>query len=188
MRGRWALSLVALAFIAGCSAEQTASTSGVPSRTPGTSKAKVHPISAVANECSRRQLRLRITSNGQGLRSAYTSLAFHNRSTRACQLRGFARVELTDDGMRTLPTRLRKDRTQPFSPVLLQPHGAAVFSVISNNFSRSAPNPCPTAAGMRIWAPHQRRPWTLSVTRAYCDRGLVRLTPFEPPNRNNVTH
>lgn len=162
------------------------SASAVPTGpVPPAAAAGVMPASA---PCRGPQLKLSTAGGDAGAGNRVTILGVQNLGAQPCSLTGYPAVALQDAQGRAL-TSVRTDQNpgsyfragQPPTPVELAPQGQAFFDLAWSAIPNEArgERTCPTAARIRVTAPGDTSPVTLSQSFNPCG-GRIQVSPFRP--------
>lgn len=130
---------------------------------------------------------------GAALGNRHGTLVVRNRSQRACTVRGYPGLRLTDAHRKPQPTRVERGPTY-FQPdrgpqaVLLVPEALAVADVawsIEPRPSEPQREACePISAWIDVTMPGQRKSWTLRFDESACDHGHLFATALRAPPKH----
>ncbi len=142
----------------------------------------------VAAPCRGPQLKLSADGGDAGAGNRVSILGVQNVGTQACSLTGYPTVVLQDRQGRNL-TAVRADQTlgsyfrqgQAPTPVELAPQTKAFFDITWNVVPNegNGETTCPSAARIRMMAPGDTSPVTLTQAFTPCG-GRIRVSPFRP--------
>ncbi|NBB52183.1 DUF4232 domain-containing protein [Rhizobium sp. CRIBSB] len=139
-----------------------------------------------ARPCRGPQLKLDMESGDAGAGNRVAVIGVQNISTRVCTLTGYPTVTLMDGQGRALSTvRAEQGPGNYFrtnagpTQVLLAPQGKAFFDLAWNVVPHEGDGEtvCPTAARVKMTAPGDTSPSTLTLGTTPCG-GRVRVSPF----------
>jgi len=156
-------------------------TGPVPPATPG-------GVLAASAPCRGPQLKLSLAGGDAGAGHRVSILGVQNLGAQTCSLTGYPVVALQDAQGRVLAA-VRTEQNpgsyfragQPPAPVELAPQGQAFFDLAWSAIPNEGrgERTCPTAARIRMTAPGDTSPVTLSQSFSPCG-GRIQVSPFRP--------
>jgi len=137
--------------------------------------------------CRGPQLRLSAEGGDAGAGNRVSIVGVQNVGARTCSLTGYPTVTLQDGKGGPLPTRAEQSLGDYFRPgqipppVELAPQGRAYFDVAWSALPDEGrgERTCPSAGSIRMTAPGDTSPVTLTQSLAPCG-GRIRVSPFRP--------
>ncbi|SFS50566.1 DUF4232 domain-containing protein [Brevundimonas viscosa] len=145
-------------------------------------------VPASAPPCRGPQLRLSNEGGDAGAGNRVANIGLQNVGTQPCSLTGYPTVTLQDAQGRNL-TAVRSEQAtgsyftpgQPPAPVVLAPQARAAFELAWSAIPDEAQGErtCPNAARVRVLAPGDTSPASLTMNLAPCG-GRVKVSPIRP--------
>lgn len=181
---------IGVAVLERCSRPSSSTTPTGPAPAPG--GGGIVPAMAA---CRGPQLKLSNDGGDAGAGNRVAEIGVQNVGSQPCMLNGFPTVTLQDAGGRVLSSvRAEKSlgsyftQSQPPAPVVLASQGKALFGLAWNVVPHEAQGEtvCPSAARIRMTAPGDTSPTSLTLTFTPCG-GRVRVSPFRAPDAQMPT-
>lgn len=176
---------VGVAVLERCSRPSVSAVPTGPAPPDPQGQARVLPASP---PCKGPQLKLGLAGGDAGAGNRVTVLGVQNVGAQTCSLTGYPTVALQDAQGRPLAA-VRTEQNpggyfragQPIAPVELAPQGQAFFDLAWTAVPNESQGQrtCPTAGRIRMTAPGDTSPVTLSQSFSPCG-GRIQVSPFRP--------